>query len=78
MSVSEILPDDKFPADFQATWQVTSTTEHWGHIHRRVTQYRARLGLVERDGWWKLDRFELLDQQQLQFDTSIRGYDSNR
>ncbi len=61
----------------EVTWLATSTAEHWGHLHKRTSQYRARLSLVTVDGAWKLARFQLLDEKRLKFETSIRGYDSN-
>lgn len=62
---------------FDTVWRVTGVTEHWGHVHRRTVEYRARLTLGQLEGHWKLTAFQLLDEKTIQFDTSIRGYDSN-
>jgi hypothetical protein len=58
-------------------WQVTGTTEHWGHIHTRTSEYRARMKITAIDGELKLERYQVLDEKQIRFETSIRGYDSN-
>ena len=60
-----------------AIWRVSGTTEHWGHVHTRVSEYRARLTLIVHEGAWKLEKFQLLDDKRIQFETSIRGYDPN-
>ncbi|MBX3420621.1 MAG: hypothetical protein KF752_03595 [Pirellulaceae bacterium] len=62
---------------WDTTWTVKSVSEHWGHLHTRTAQFRAHLKLIQDAGTWKLDQFQLQDEQTLQFTTSIRGYDSN-
>ena len=62
-------------ATFESTWRVTGVTEHWGHVHRRVSEFRAQVTLGRHDGFWKLEKFQLLDEKRIQFETSIRGYD---
>ena len=62
-------------ATFETTWRVTGVTEHWGHVHRRVSEVRAQVTLGRHDGFWKLEKFQLLDEKRIQFETSIRGYD---
>ena len=78
LEVKECKPIAKQPNSFETTWVVTGTSEHWGHIHTRTTEYRAELKLVELDGLWKLDRFQLLDEKRIRFETKIRGNDSNK
>lgn len=78
LEVKECKPIAKQPNSFETTWVVTGTSEHWGHIHTRTTEYRAELKLVEVDGLWKLDRFQLLDEKRIRFETKIRGNDSNK
>ena len=62
-------------ATFEATWRVTGVTEHWGHVHRRVSEFRAQVTLGRHDSFWKLEKFQLLDEKRIQFETNIRGYD---
>jgi hypothetical protein len=78
VEVANVEPSQRSAGLYKTTWRVASTTEHWGHIHRRLTEYQADLGVVAQDGAWKLEQFQLHDEKRLQFDTSIRGYDSNR
>ena len=65
-------------ATFDTIWRVTGVTEHWGHLHQRVSEYRALLTLGRHEGNWKLEKFQLLDEKRIQFNTSIRGYDSSK
>jgi hypothetical protein len=37
-----------------STWMVAGSVGHWGHIHERRNQYRARLNIEPVDGVWKL------------------------
>jgi hypothetical protein len=37
-----------------STWIVGGSVGHWGHIHARTNQYRARLDIEPVDGVWKL------------------------
>lgn len=60
---------------FEITWKLSADTEHWGHVHLRTSQYRAKLTISTADEHWKLQKFQILDEQRLAFETSIRGYD---
>lgn len=60
---------------YEITWKLSAETEHWGHVHLRTSQYRARLSMIKADKFWKLARFQILDEQRLSFETSLRGYD---
>ncbi|MEQ1828558.1 MAG: hypothetical protein ABL921_21530 [Pirellula sp.] len=62
----------------ETIWRVTGVTEHWGHVHQRVSEYRAHLTLGQHEGNWKLEKFQLFDEKRIQFDTSIRGYDPSK
>ncbi|MCC6509893.1 MAG: hypothetical protein IT423_12350, partial [Pirellulaceae bacterium] len=65
--------DQKPGETLEVTWQVTGVAEHWGHVHTRVSEYRAKLSLRAIDGHWKLVGFQLLDEKRIKFETSIRG-----
>ena len=49
-----------------ATWNVSGSIGHWGHIHRRDNQYRARLGIEPVEGMWKLTDLEILEQERIE------------
>lgn len=78
VEVTDVRSDSSNLMSIQATWRVSSATEHWGHIHQRLSEYRAKMVLVSDNSFWKFQQFQLLDEKRLQFETSIRGYDSNR
>ncbi len=56
----------------KSTWTVAGTVEHWGHIHTRTNQYQAVFYLEPVEGVWKLTGMNLLDEQRLPFQTSLR------
>jgi hypothetical protein len=66
----DLVALDAEPADgggFRATavWQVGGSVGHWGHVHQRQNQYRARLGVAPDDGAWKLVALEVLEEERL-------------
>jgi hypothetical protein len=48
-----------------ATWNVSGSVGHWGHIHQRRNQYRAVLEVAPIDGAWKLVALEILEEERL-------------
>ncbi len=48
-----------------ATWNVSGSVGHWGHIHQRINQYEARFTVQAIDGVWKITGLELLQEQRL-------------
>jgi len=48
-----------------ATWNVSGSVGHWGHVHQRRNQYRAILGVAPVDGEWKLVAMEVLEEERL-------------
>ncbi|MAG94879.1 MAG: hypothetical protein CMJ48_14220 [Planctomycetaceae bacterium] len=58
---------------YRCRWNVRGTVEHWGHIHARTNQYEALFTVEPREGSWKITNMELLDEQRVNFETSLRG-----
>ena len=54
-------------------WEITGTVEHWGHIHTRRNAYRAELEVKAVDDEWKLVNLEVLDEDQVESSTQLRG-----
>lgn len=77
LEVTDVKPVGASRSSFEVTWKLSAETEHWGHVHLRTSQYRARLDLMTTDKTWRLQKFQILDEQRLAFETSIRGYDPN-
>jgi hypothetical protein len=48
-----------------ATWNVSGSVGHWGHVHQRRNQYRAVVDVAPVDGEWKLVALEVLEEQRL-------------
>lgn len=58
--------------DIDLTWRAMGQIEHWGHIHTRENEYRARLSIAANSGSWKLSACRFLGQKRVQFQTSLR------
>ena len=48
-----------------ATWTVTGSVGHWGHIHKRSNRYQAELDIAPVDGVWKIVGLELLQEERI-------------
>lgn len=69
---SKLLTSIPQKVELDLTWQTRGQVEHWGHIHSRENEYRARLSLAARDGAWKLVECRFLGQKRLRFQTKLR------
>jgi hypothetical protein len=49
----------------RATWQVSGSVGHWGHVHQRRNRYRADLTVAPIDGAWRLTRVEIREEERL-------------
>jgi hypothetical protein len=48
-----------------ATWVVSGSVGHWGHLHQRRNKYQAKLDIRPVDGVWKLVDMEVLQEERL-------------
>jgi len=48
-----------------ATWVVSGSVGHWGHLHQRRNLYQAELDIRPVDGAWKLVGMEILSEERL-------------
>jgi hypothetical protein len=67
IEVVELSAEPESAGGFVATavWHVAGSVGHWGHIHQRRNQYRARLSVQPTDGAWKLAALEILEEARL-------------
>jgi len=49
----------------RASWTVTGSVGHWGHVHQRRNRYRADLTVAPVDGTWKITVLEILEESRL-------------
>lgn len=47
-----------------ASWTAVVTGGHWGHVHRRVIEYRALMDVVSEDGNWMLSGLTVLEARR--------------
>ncbi len=75
MMVTDVAPSGKQIEDGfsrSVTWQVDGTIEHWGHLHTRVNEYTAELGVIRVGNIWKIRDMKVLRQKQVKVRTSLR------
>ena len=61
----EVQPDEDGGFIAASTWTVGGSVGHWGHIHERRNQYRARLDIAPVDGVWKLTNMTIEEETRL-------------
>jgi hypothetical protein len=64
---------DRHGFGFHCRWTVDGTIEHWGHIHARTNAYEAQFGVQALAGAWKITEMEVVSEERVQFETSLRG-----
>lgn len=58
---------------FHCRWTVSGTVEHWGHLHTRTNEYEAEFTVEPCDHVWKITGIEVLHEQRLKLETTLRG-----
>ena len=48
------------------TWNVKGSVGHWGHVHQRQNQYRARVSVQAVEGRWRITALDLLEEERTQ------------
>jgi len=49
----------------EATWTVSGSVNHFGHVHYRQNRYDAALHIITVEGAWKITGLELIDEKRL-------------
>ena len=66
---SGALPDsDALAFQMRSRWRVRGAVYHWGHVHSRTNEYRARYTVAQLGGSWKITGVEVLEQRRIIFD----------
>lgn len=60
-----IRPSDAGGMVAEATWVVSGSVGHWGHLHERQNLHQAELDIRPVDGAWKLVGMEVLAEERL-------------
>ena len=49
----------------EARWNVTGSVGHWGHIHKRINQYRAVITVEPIDNAWRITGLQVLEEERI-------------
>ncbi len=72
VSEVEVLSQSTGKFTIDATWRVSGTVEHWGHIHTRENEYRAQLTVMTTAKGWKIEALQFRGQKRIQFQMKLR------
>ncbi len=61
----EARPDGEGGIAATASWIVSGSIGHWGHLHQRRNRYRASLDIRPQEGVWKLAGLEILEEERI-------------
>ena len=65
LEVSSVRRDGEGGFRVEATWNVSGSVNHFGHLHYRQNRYDAAIHLLAVDGAWKIRKIELLDERRV-------------
>ena len=76
IALAENSNHDPREIDLDATWRVTGTVEHWGHIHTRENEFAARMKIsATPEGRGRIVGFEVTDEKRVRFETAVRMFE---
>ncbi len=65
LEVRSVRRDGEGGFRVDATWTVSGSVNHFGHVHYRQNRYDAAVHIIAVDGAWKIRQIELLDERRL-------------
>jgi hypothetical protein len=65
LEVRSVKRDGEGGFRVDATWTVSGSVNHFGHVHYRQNRYHAAVHIVAVDGTWKIREIEVLDERRL-------------
>jgi hypothetical protein len=65
LEVRSVRRDGEGGFRVEATWTVSGSVNHFGHVHYRQNRYDATVGLVATEGAWKIRAIEVADERRL-------------
>lgn len=65
----QAFPESDPPAfEVDWNWRVIGSVSHWGHVHRRMNEYRADFVVKYLEDGWKIAKIEVKEQQRVDDD----------
>ena len=58
--------------NYNCSWTVKGTVEHWGHIHSRTNRYKAMFTVLAINKSWKITGMQVLDQEIGKIESVLR------
>jgi len=57
---------------YDVIWNMEADVQHWGHIHRRHTQYQAEMTITAERNGWKLSQISFRSQKPVDSEVLLR------
>ncbi len=65
LEVRSVRRDGEGGFRVEATWTVSGSVNHFGHVHYRQNRYDAVVALIATEGAWKIREIEVADERRL-------------
>jgi len=65
LEVRSVRRDGEGGFRVDATWTVSGSVNHFGHVHYRQNRYDAAVHIIAVDGAWKIREIEILEERRL-------------
>ena len=66
ITIDQVIPlPDKRGFEATGQWNALGTVGHWGHVHMRMNQYKARITVEPVDGAWKMTALQVLEERRI-------------
>ncbi len=65
LEVRSVRRDGQEGFRIDATWTVSGSVNHFGHVHYRQNRYDAAVHIADVEGTWKIREIEVLDERRL-------------
>lgn len=64
-SIDQMSRDQDGRLHLRAQWDAYGKVHHWQHVHFRCNSYEAEVTLVPKDGYWKLTKVQVLNEERV-------------
>jgi hypothetical protein len=65
IKIHNVLAGENSDYGIETSWTINGSVSHFGHMHYRQNRYRAIIWIVPKDGNWKIQNIEMLDEERL-------------
>ncbi|MFC1765231.1 hypothetical protein ACFL6U_24560 [Planctomycetota bacterium] len=64
-SIDKMSRDKDDTLNVRVQWDAYGKVHHWQHVHFRCNSYQADVILIPQDGYWKLTKVQVLNEERV-------------